>query len=80
MLLCSVDIFPSAVARSVSKIETELVFVLISTVFVEILAALDEILLELVDTVLCRDETLLELLDTVLCSEDILLELLVAVP
>ena len=48
----------SAVARSVSKSETEVVFVLMSDVFAEIIDALDampavfvEILLELVETV-----------------------------
>ena len=64
---------PSAVAKSVSKRAIELVFVLIPdvlvlmfAVFPEMSEALEDILLEFEDTVLCKDETLLELLDTVL--------------
>ena len=88
MLLCNVDMLVSAVARSESKSATELVFVLISAVFVEIpdefvlmsvafvliAAVLEEILLEFVDTVLCSDETELEFVDTLLCKEVMLVE------
>ena len=64
MLPCSVDIFVSAAARAVSKIEKELAFVLISAAFVEIPDEFVEMLLELLATVPCNDETLLEFVDT----------------